>query len=730
MAASNQLKFALFYCLLVLLPALSNGQRIHNYYPSDYGGGPNIYSIAKDSDGILYLANNKGILKFDGSSWEILELSNFSEGRTVISDPSGKIYATGDGQFGFLEKDSSGNSIYKSISDNLKRPISFKEVWQVIFSQEKVYFQSYEGIFVWDQVSLEFIDIPDAYVFSGFGQIYVSQFETGIGSLAQKKFELISPIRNQDAVFQFFQLDQDRILMPTAYSGFYILRKSHSDSQEVIAERYITAIDSLVEKYGFYDGIQIKNTVYALGTWEGGLIFHDFDKNWTQRITTKEGLISNGINALEIGPLGELWIGTDNGISVIDLDSLTPTSLAPVTTLLTRVTANHDSVLFSGSSSYPGSFLSQPAQIWGTENSILINFTTPGWDFKSHDNFSYRLEGYESEWSEWVSTPQKEYTNLNPGNYLFQVKSRLPGGIDNNLAQFKFQINYVWYQTNWAYATLVLTVLGIAGWIIRRYTDRLHKTKTKLEHLVDERTIELSGQKTELKKINQDLLRINNELDQFVYRSSHDLIAPVKSLKGLVELAQIDKSVQTRDKYFPMIKEQVLQLEGFISDILNYSANTKQEISTETIDFEKLISSSWNKHKYFEMAPKINFKITIQKNGKFLSDERRIGFVIDNLLSNSIKYHNLDQKDPKIEVDVSYRGNNVQMSVSDNGQGIAREHLDRIFNMFYRASNNSSGSGLGLYIAREAAKKLNGTITVTSEYKKGSTFLLTIPNQG
>jgi len=177
-----------------------------------------------------------------------------------------------------------------------------------------------------------------------------------------------------------------------------------------------------------------------------------------------------------------------------------------------------------------------------------------------------------------------------------------------------------------------------------------------------------------------------------------------------------------------MIKTEILKLEEFISYLLNYSANSKQEIEYKPIDFEMIISKSKDKLKFYENAPKIQIETSITQNGEFRSDSRRLGFILDNLLSNAIKYHRLDQPNPKIRIEVNNREDGVEIAFIDNGMGIEPDHQDRIFDMFYRASDLAHGSGLGLYIAMGAAKKLNGDISVHSQPNKGSTFLVTIPN--
>ena len=112
----------------------------------------------------------------------------------------------------------------------------------------------------------------------------------------------------------------------------------------------------------------------------------------------------------------------------------------------------------------------------------------------------------------------------------------------------------------------------------------------------------------------------------------------------------------------------------------------------------------------------------------FVSDYNQIKIVLNNLLANAVKYHNLDQPRPYIRIGFIRNDDQVEIIVEDNGQGIPEESLPRIFEMFYRASVDTEGTGLGLYIVREALNKVKGTIDVTSELGKGSIFRIQLEN--
>jgi signal transduction histidine kinase len=102
--------------------------------------------------------------------------------------------------------------------------------------------------------------------------------------------------------------------------------------------------------------------------------------------------------------------------------------------------------------------------------------------------------------------------------------------------------------------------------------------------------------------------------------------------------------------------------------------------------------------------------------------------ILANLMANAVKYHNLEQPNPYIRLSFRRQNDNVEISVEDNGRGISQDSLPKIFDMFYRASDDTEGTGLGLFIVKEALIKIKGTIEVKSEPKKGSKFTIKLEN--
>jgi signal transduction histidine kinase len=180
--------------------------------------------------------------------------------------------------------------------------------------------------------------------------------------------------------------------------------------------------------------------------------------------------------------------------------------------------------------------------------------------------------------------------------------------------------------------------------------------------------------------------------------------------------------------YLAMIRSGINRLDGFIKDILDYSQNARREIQIEPINFQELITESQNNLSLINGADRLKTKIEIENTVPFNSDRIRIGILLNNLLSNSIKYQDHSKESSIVSIRIVTSAEKATIRFSDNGIGIEAKHLDKIFDMFYRASENSKGSGLGLYIAKETIAKLGGTIKVESVFGTSTTFEIILPN--
>ena len=224
---------------------------------------------------------------------------------------------------------------------------------------------------------------------------------------------------------------------------------------------------------------------------------------------------------------------------------------------------------------------------------------------------------------------------------------------------------------------------------------------------------------------NIQLAKTNEELDRFVYSASHDMRAPLSSLLGLINISEKTNQVDELHAYLQMMKGRIKTMEGFIKEVTDYSRNTRLELVLERSDLETVITEVTQNLSY--MTGKVRIEIDLPEKIVLLTDPGRLNVILNNLVSNAYKYHRLDQADPYIKFSASRNNNRVVINITDNGSGIDPDYHQKIFDMFFRASVKSEGSGLGLYIVKETLQKLGGSIWVESTLGKGSTFSFEIP---
>ena len=262
---------------------------------------------------------------------------------------------------------------------------------------------------------------------------------------------------------------------------------------------------------------------------------------------------------------------------------------------------------------------------------------------------------------------------------------------------------------------------------------KLEEFNENLESMVQQRTRALNDEintrkeaEEKIARTNRELSKRNTELDNFVYSVSHDLRAPIASVLGLINLAKKDKDISMKDMYLEMINKSALQQDDFIKEILDQSRNSRLEVKREEIMFEPLIDETFSQLKFaISAGQSVERVISVEQKKPFYSDRWRLKVILNNIISNAIRYRN--GKDPVIKVDVTINENLASIAIQDNGKGIEGEHLPNVYKMFYRATDDGAGSGLGLYIVKEAIDKLNGQIDIQSEVGKGTIVRFAIP---
>lgn len=228
------------------------------------------------------------------------------------------------------------------------------------------------------------------------------------------------------------------------------------------------------------------------------------------------------------------------------------------------------------------------------------------------------------------------------------------------------------------------------------------------------------------KKIENDLVYKNNELDTFVYRTSHDLRGPIASLLGLFNVVKHEVHDSKALEFFEMYNNQIIRLNETIVALIDLTRIKEQNTVKETIDIEAIIQDNINSFTHLPHYHKISFNTNIKTKQSIVTDKSLIKTITQNMIENAIKYARVDVAS-FIRIDVTTVNKQLVISVEDNGLGIDKEIHSKVFDMFFRGDTQAIGSGLGLYILKNAVEKLQGKIELTSDKGVGTTITVQIP---
>ena len=266
--------------------------------------------------------------------------------------------------------------------------------------------------------------------------------------------------------------------------------------------------------------------------------------------------------------------------------------------------------------------------------------------------------------------------------------------------------------------TLLILSLAVAlmwaGKLQRKANRLLADSRANLAKKVEERTAEL--------------LRVNIELDNFIYKTSHDIRGPLATFKGLCMVALFD----IKDP----VGLELVRLLDLTADKMNTILNRLQianeintaELKPELVDIKTCMDEIIAMEKKNGLPPRMIIKHDISNDVVLKSDKKLVRIILENLISNSIKFYDQSIRvEPYVRIEVSKENNFLLFSVVDNGIGINEDSKNNIFQMFVRASERSQTGGIGLYLSRLATEKLGGTIELVSMPDKRTCFHVKIP---
>ncbi len=235
---------------------------------------------------------------------------------------------------------------------------------------------------------------------------------------------------------------------------------------------------------------------------------------------------------------------------------------------------------------------------------------------------------------------------------------------------------------------------------------------------------------TSRKNAEQQLEYKVKELNIFMYKATHDLRSPLVSIMGLVRLSKELNKEKELERYIDMIDLSVHKMDNLLIDLVKIVNVSQGKLLNDEIDFEWMIDEILTSLAHRPEFSEIIFRIHLNADFAFRTDSGLLYSVLQNIIDNSIKYKKQnDVIESLIIITVDVTAEQVKIGITDNGMGIPEELQDKVFDMFYRATTHSTGTGLGLYIVKTSVEKMNGKIVLSSIYEKGTSINIIFPNK-
>ncbi len=276
-------------------------------------------------------------------------------------------------------------------------------------------------------------------------------------------------------------------------------------------------------------------------------------------------------------------------------------------------------------------------------------------------------------------------------------------------------------RTETQYAIVVSVLVFVLAILMLLLFQITRKANAKLERRVEQRTKELND-------TVEDLAKVNGELDNFIYKTSHDIRGPLASLKGVCNVAIMDVKDDVALNYLQKLDVTAERLNTILTRLLIINQINHAVLAANVINFEELIEEILMLERKKGVPKRLAISYEIEQGFTVRSDRDLMRIVLENLIDNAIKFYNESERiEPFVKIQITRQSDNVIIKVTDNGVGINDETKEKIFQMFVRASERSETGGIGLYLSKLATGRLDGTIEFSSTPQKHTEFKATFP---
>lgn len=310
---------------LLLLPLCSRSQNtiglpdVINYPKQAYGGGLQNWDCAQDRNGIIYFANNEGLLSYDGRYWKIYPLPNRTIVRSVELGNDNKIYVGGQDEIGYFSPGDNGRLSYHSLVNLIPaKEHSFGDVWDIVALNKEIFFRSPNKIFRFTNETVASFVAPVEWSYMGLhnGKLYAHDYSKGLMVLKNDSFSPIGEnnIAFNDPVTAILSKTKDTAIVTTLKKGLYLLTESG-------LAKFPTPNDAIFQTERIYAATVINDNRIALATSSNGVYISDYKGNIIQRFSKAEGLQNKNVLSIFVDAQTNLWLGLDNGIDLVTYNS-------------------------------------------------------------------------------------------------------------------------------------------------------------------------------------------------------------------------------------------------------------------------------------------------------------------------------------------------------------------------------------------------------------------------
>ena len=324
-------KSCLFYCILTLGFLAMNIELtcqikhigipyIRNYEKKEYKAATQSWGIVQDQRGLLYFANNNGILEYDGNNWNLYPVNNRTIVRSLAIDKNGTIWAGAFNEFGYLKVDSKGKFNYTSIIDKFPDKYrDFGDVWKVYPTKTGIYIQSFVALFYYNFKKVEIIEGYKDYQFSFYvnNRFFIQERNNGLYELKGAKLFPVnggSVFKNKVEIWAMLPITANSILIATQQHGLFLFDGTY-------VKKFDSPIDKFLIDNQIFSAQKLKPGLLAFGTIQAGLIITNIKGEIIQHIDKSKGLQNNTILCLFEDSNHQLWLGLDNGIDYVEISS-------------------------------------------------------------------------------------------------------------------------------------------------------------------------------------------------------------------------------------------------------------------------------------------------------------------------------------------------------------------------------------------------------------------------